>query len=387
MNAKKIFGLIGLILISGCALFSCGDNDKHEEEVPSSTEILNNIIGNWLLASSNADEWATYDFSETSRVKASFYEESRLMEGSGFYWVDDDKNSITANIDLGNGKIQYLDWIVDTVKPFEIAVKLYEDDKYFGDASLYRIISTMQIEAGSSNNIDFKTLCGTDNVSDFTVIDNKIATIENDGKVSGLKIGETFMTFNTKNGHAAVLLTVLPAPKTFAQLVLGTWIYDKLSDKEWQRTTFYEDGIINVLWANYKSYTTIESADGTYNLSDNKCSFSVKTHYGTQYNLTWITEEINDLIWTYNAFSHNESMGKYTGQKLLGTVTLNPGENFSPDYSELTFGYQILGFESKNNAIARVDASNGVIEAVDYGRTYIDVQTPIGAGVFEVYVK
>ncbi len=140
-------------------------------------------------------------------------------------------------------------------------------------------------------------------------------------------------------------------------------------------------------WANPYSYNTIETASGYYSLSDNNCSFEVTTPYNLKLNNKWVTKEINDFTWSYNAYSDNQSVGTYTAQRLLGTVSLQPGEKVCPIYSDLTFGYAVTGYSSKDSSVARVDATTGEITAADYGRTYINVETSEGAGVYEVYVR
>lgn len=391
MELRKIPIYALALILCGPICTSC-KNDDPEEPVVTQTESLNiaqNIIGNWLLASSSANEWATYEFTETSRINATTYENNRLQSGTGFYWIDESKASVTANYDYGNGQLPvYIDWIVDKVQTFEISLKLYNNNQYLGDTSIYRILSTKSIAVGVTTEVNFNAVCGTDDVSDFKIIDSSVAAVSSTGELTGLKVGETYMTFKTKSGIASIKIEVSPAPKTFAELVVGTWIYDKPSEKEWQSTTFVADGFVDVKWANPYSYETIETATGYYVLSDNRdCSFSTTTPYNFTINQKWKTEEINEFIWTYQAFSDDKSVGTYTGHRLLGSVTLKPGETVSPEYSSLTFGYDIAGYSSNSSSIATVSAETGKITAVDYGRTYISVNTVKGPGYFEVNVE
>ena len=383
----KNFPILATVFVV-CSLILMGCTEHIDEPKPEQFNVTENIIGNWLLASSSANEWATYEFTETSRINATTFENSKLQSGSGFYWIDEDEASVTGNFDYGNGQLPvYIDWVVEKVQTFELSLKLYNDNQYLGNSSIYRILSTATVEVNGSSEINFKSICGTDNVSDFSILDASVASVSSTGVLIGLKIGETFMTFKTPGGIAAIKIEVSPAPKTFAELVVGTWIYDKPSQKEWQATTFVADGFVDVKWANPYSYNTIETANGYYNLSDNDCSFSVTTSYNITLNQKWVTEEINDFIWTYQCFSDNQSVGKYTGHRLLGTVTLKPGETSTPEYSNLTFGYDIVGYSSNASSIAKVDAESGEITAVDYGRTYINVKTAKGEGYFEVNIE
>lgn len=382
MNKK--FSLTWLLVLAMSVLnLSCGNDNKEPEE--DTKVIEESIIGKWLLSSSSASEWITYEFTETSRLNVELLENGKLQSATDFYWVNEEKSNISGKYEI-EGRATYIDWIVDKVMPFEMELTLFDNNQQIGNASLYRILSTKQIEAGSSIKLDFKSICGTNEVSDIRLLDESVASVDADGAVKGLKIGMTFMTFKTSKGIAAIVVDVAAAPKTFAELMLGSWIYDKPAEKEWQLTSFVADGFISVEWANAISYTTIEKASGHYELDEENVTFSVETDYGMQLSQKWVTEEITEFIWSYAAYFSNELMGKYTGQRLLGSVTLTPGKNSTPDYVELVAPYGVTGYSSHDSSIAKVDAK-GVITAVAEGRTYIDVQTPKGAGVFEVYVS
>ena len=386
MELKKF--PVWAMMLAVCSLLLTGCKDDPDDPKPEQLNVTENIIGNWLLASSTANEWATYEFTETSRINATTFENNKLQSGTGFYWIDENNASVTGNFDYGNGQLPiYIDWVVEKVQTFELTLKLYNNNQYLGNSSIYRILSTATVEVNGTTEVNFKSICGTENVSNVNILDSSVATVSSNGELNGLKVGETYMTIKTQAGTAAIKVEVLPALKSFAELVVGTWIYDKPSEKEWQATTFVADGFVDVKWANPYSYNTIETANGYYSLSDNDCVFSVTTPYDMTLNQKWVTEEINDFIWTYQCFSDNQSVGKYTGHRLLGSVTLKPGETSTPEYSNLTFGYNVVGYSSNTASIAKVDAETGEITAVDYGRTYINVKTAQGEGYFEVYVE
>lgn len=386
MELKKI-PVLAMMLVVCCLVFTACKDDSDDSK-PEQLNVAENIIGNWLLSSSTANEWAIYEFTETSRINATTFENNKLQSGTGFYWIDEDKASVTGNFDYGDGQLPvYVDWVVEKVQSFELTLKLYNDNQYLGSSSIFRILSVAMVEVNGTSEINFRSICGTDNVSDFNILDTSVASVSSTGELSGLKVGETFMTFKTQSGIAAIKIEVSPAPKTFAELVVGTWIYDKPSEKEWQTTTFVSDGFVDVKWSNSYSANTIETANGYYTLTDKDCVFSVTTPYNMTLNQKWETEEINDFIWTYQCFSDNQSVGKYTGHRLLGTVTLKPGETSTPVYSDLTFGYDIIGYSSNAETIATVNTETGEITAVDYGRTYVNVSTAKGAGYFEVNVE
>ncbi len=205
MYLKKTIYL-SIIFIIGCCFTSC--KDESDDPKGESFNVSDNIIGNWLIASSNAEEWLTYEFTETSRINAKFLENQKQAEGSGYYWVNNEKNSLTGNYKLENGNVIYLDWIIETIQPFEISFKLFDNNDYIGSSSLYRILSSVTLTANDTQSINFKAICGTDDVNDIKVIDSNVATVTNNGELTGKAKGETFLTFNTANGHAAVKLEI-----------------------------------------------------------------------------------------------------------------------------------------------------------------------------------
>lgn len=387
MELKRFPAWALILTVCGSLFNACGSDDPNNPK-QDPLNVAQNIVGNWLLASSTANEWAIYEFTETSRINTTTFENNKLQAGSGFYWVDEDKASVTGNFDYGDDQLPtYIDWVVDKVQTFELTLNLYNNNQFLGNNALYRILSTSSVEVNATNEINFKSICGTDNVSEFTVLDTNIASVSTAGNILGLKVGETYMTFKSPGGTAAIKIEVSPAPKTFAEQVVGTWIYDKPSEKEWQATTFVVDGFVDVKWTSPYSYNTIETANGYYTLSERDCDWAVTTSYNMTINQKWQTEEITDFIWTYQCFSDNQSVGKYTGHRLLGIISLKPGEKSTPEYVNLTFGYDIIGYSSNNKSIATVDTESGEITAVDYGRTYINVNTAKGAGYFEVNVE
>lgn len=387
MKLQKIFITLVIIMINSIFFSSCNSSSANEPENTTSLNITENIIGKWLLSTSSDNEWATYEFSETSRIKANIYSNNQLREGSGFYWVDEEKHTLTGNYDFSNGSTEYIDWIVDDIDAFEIELQLYDNNEFVSKASIYRILSTLCIEVGETIVLDFKAMCGSDKVSNLKLLNESIATTDGSSQINGKKIGSTYLTFSTSKGTGAILIEVSPQAKSFSELMVGSWIYDKLSDKEWQKTTFVDDGYIDVQWANPYNYNIIETATGYYTITNDKLvNFSVTTPYNATFNQEWNTIDINDFIWTYQAFSDNVSVGTYTGQRLLGSVTLSKDESVSPDFQDLTFGYDIIGFESHNPIVAVIDNS-GRITAHSKGRTYIDIKTEKGAGVYEVCVE
>lgn len=357
-----------------------------EPTVPQN--VAKNIVGKWLLASSDIDNWVSYEFTESSRINVELTKGGYYHTGSGWYSIDESKATVSGSYTTERSETLYLDWIIEKVEPFQIDFKLYDNNTYLGASSIYRVLSTKNVEVDSATDPNYREICGTNNVSNFTSLDPDIATVdESTGEITGVSIGTTFITFSTSNGKAAIKLEVIAKAKTFAELVLGTWVYDAVSEKTCERYTFEENGFMSAQWTtNDGVYNLNEFAQSTYTIDGENVSFSIKVDAG-QMNMRFETESINDFNWTYKAFDGSHANGKYTAQKVLQSITLGPGGIQTPDYQPLTNGYDITGYSSHNTSIASVDANTGTITAVSKGRTYIDVLTEKGVGVIEVNIE
>ncbi len=382
---KKYF--LGLALVLCVTMLSSCSDDKEEPFVPTPLDVAELIQGSWLSSSSFAGNWITYEFTTTSRINVEFCADGYCHTGSGIYSIDEAALSGYYTSERGNS--YYIDWIVEGGNAFEIEYQLYDDNTYLGMASLYRLLSTFIVGVGKSITPDYGAIATTKDVSNFEIIDSSIATVDaSTGEITGLAVGTTFVTFDTPNGTVAVKVDVQNDDKSYDELIVGTWIYDNIAENEWQRTRFVEDGYVFAEWQLTDAlYDLNETGEGYYTLSDGgMVEFTITTPYGLQMEQQYEIIEMNDFIWTYNAYSYGAMVGQYTVNRLLESVTLNMGETAIPVYQSLVNGYNVAGFTVNNSSVATVDSSTGMITAVTPGRTYVNVLTAIGAGVVEVNV-
>lgn len=379
---KKV---IKCLLFSLCSLVvvSCNDKENDEPNIPTQ-DIAKNIVGMWLLSTSDAENWVSYEITESSRINAEIAQSGYYGTGTGYYSVENEKFSGSYTTD--RSQTFYVDWIVTAIKPFEISLKIYDNNTLVGNAAIYRVVSNVEVEAGSSYTPDYRGFCGTSNVSNFNVLDRNIAEVDSStGEIIAKKEGVTFATFTTSNGIGAIKITVSAKIKTFPELLVGTWVYDSPAEKTWERYTYAENGYISAQWATYDGvYNLNESAQGMYTIDDQTVSFSLTIPQG-QLNMRMVTESINDLNWTYSAYDGSHMNGKYTVQRMLESITLSPEGTDQPDYQILVGTAEIQNYKSHNEAVATVSAT-GEITAKSKGRTYIDVNTSKGSGVIEVNV-
>lgn len=372
-----------LLIIWPLLVVSCSDDDKNDP-LPPTKEVAENITGRWLLSTSDAANWISYEFTESSRMYAEIADRSYYGKGTGYYFIENDK--ITGSYTTERDQTFYIDWRVSEIKLFEIDIDIYDDNTYIGEVEIYRILSDVTVEAGTPTMPDFKKLCGTNNVSEFKSLDKSMVTVDAaSGELTGVKDGITFVTFETPNGTAAIKVTVGGNMKTFAELLVGTWVYDAPAEKAWERYTYADNGYLSVQWATYDGvYDLDESAQTIYGVDGQDVTFTINLDIA-QMHMKLETESINDFNWTYKAYDGTHYNGKYTVQRVLESITLSPQEVKTPAYRSLVGNALIQGYKSHNDAVAKVNDS-GEITALSKGRTYIDVTTNKGIGVIEVIV-
>lgn len=360
-------------------------HDEEEVVDNSKTEdVAESIVGKWLVSTSDTRNWAAYEITETSRINAETVVNGYYRTGTGYYSITGDQfsGSYTTN---GN-EIVYLDWRVTSIKPFELGIDVYDENVSLGSAALYRILGEETVEAGTPFTPDYRGYCGSSSASSFRILDASIATVSRTGEINGINEGITFVIFSTPNGTAALMITVSGRLKTFAEKIDGTWVYDVPAEQAWERYTFTADGYLSAQWSFlYGGNAFYESAQSTYVIESETVTFTVKSSSG-QMNQKFVTEQIRDFDWTYNVYSGNTAVGKYTAQRLIESDNMEPGSHYTPNYQKLVGSAIISGYKSHNNSIATVEV-NGTISAKANGRTYIDVITNKGTAVVEVNVK
>lgn len=232
MRKKNLFSLF-LVLALMPATFGCKD-DKGGDEPVVPKDIAKNIIGKWLLASSNARNWISYEFTESSRINGEMTQNGIYESGTGWYSVDEAKAYISGSFTTERDRTYYLDWEVTNTRAFQIDFKLYDDNTYLGESSIYRVVTTQEVEVDASVTPNYRSICGTENLSDFQSLDPEVATVSRTGEITGGETGTTFITFSTPNGRAAVEVEVGASAKPFAEQLVGTWVYDSEKEKNWE---------------------------------------------------------------------------------------------------------------------------------------------------------
>lgn len=375
---KRLWMLIIPIIIVSCS----GSDPKQDDD--KTVEVGKSLIGKWLLSTSDSNNWLAFEFTESMRVNTEIARQGYYGNGTGFYAIN--KDQITGNYITDRSQTFYINWYVTEIQDLEIGLDIYEETTYIGKGELFKIVAEKELVSGNNVSPSYRDLCGTGEVSDFKSLDENIAHVDpQSGDITGVNEGITFITFNTKKGTAVIKVTVTERKKSFAELLIGTWVYDAPNENTWERYTYVEGGYLAVQWSTTVGNNVIsESGQTTYSISDETVSFSLKIALG-QMNMRMVTESINDFNWTYRAFNGSTLSGKFTLQHVLESKNLSPDETVIPDYQSLVGNVTIQGYKSHNESVAKVE-SNGTIKAVSAGRTYIDVETNKGTGVIEIEV-
>ncbi len=372
-----------LLFISPLLLTACPGPVNVDEPKNPSLDVAENIVGRWILSTSDAENWIAYEFTESSRILAEVMQKSYYETGSGYYSIEG--NTVYGRY-VTDRKLSFdIDWRVSEIKPFEIEVGIYDNNNYVGQAYTYRILGDESVEMGKYLTPSYDKISANKNVSGFKSLDPSIAKVNSaTGEITGVNEGITFVTFTTSYGTAALKVTVNAEVKSFAEQLVGTWVYDVPED--WEHFTYTADGYVSVQWKTKDGvYDLDETGQGMYTISGETVSFSINSTAGKM-NLKFETESINDFDWTYRSLgSSGVVTGKYTVQRVLESKNLSPEETYAPDYQSYVGGLQIQEFKSHNETVAKVNA-NGLVTAVSKGRTYIDVVTAKGSGVIEIIV-
>ena len=372
-----------LVLVCPLLLTACPGPIDDGPNNPN-LDIADNIVGRWLLSTSDAQNWVSYEFTESSRIIGEFMQNNFYETGSGYYSIED--NSVYGRCVTDRKQTFDIDWKVADIKPFELEVGIYDENKYIGQARTYRVLADESVETGKTYTPAYEKISANKNISGFKSLDTSIAKVNSaTGEITGIKEGITFITFSTSYGTAALKLTVDAKVKPFAELIVGTWVYDVPDD--WEHFTYTADGFVSVKWQTKDGiYDLDESGQGLYSISGETVSFTLNSTTG-KLNMKFETESINDFDWTYRSIGSGGSVtGKYTVQRIMDSKIMSPEETYTPDYISLVGDLQIQSYKSHNENVAKVN-SNGVITAGSRGRTYIDIVTVKGTGVIEIYVE
>lgn len=376
----------GLCLLLTATFTGCKDKDKDVNN-PGNFNLGKNILGKWIQSTSDSINWMCLEFGDYARVNVEYSASGNFHSGSGYYWINEETDNIYGeytNEQNLNGKF---DWIVQKVNTFQIDIRVYDDDVYVNTSSLYKVLSDVSVGLGSDMTPNYKSLTGGANTSRYYSMNDKIAKVDgNTGEVTGVANGVTFVIFSTPAGYAAVQVRVDSNVQDLATMVVGSWVFDDVKNKTWERYVFDANGYAFVEWIE-EGHDLNETGEGTWSVSGNNLTLSIKTSVGLNLSMVNTTISINNFEWTYNSMSGTVNNGTYKMQRILKTYTIGVSESVSPDYQTIVGDYQITGYASHNPSVAEVNNLNGLITGLTAGKTYIDVQTPNGAGVVEVIVE
>lgn len=391
MKQFKLFTVF-FMLSMALTITSCNDENDEPENIQTPMSISEGIVGDWLLASSDDQEWTVYEFKQSQRMDSKWFVNNALVSGDGSYFTNDEKSSLSGTINDGRGNFIYLNWIAKKIQAYQIDIDIYggaEGNQFVASNSLYRIVGTQEIEYDSTFDPDYRKFTGTNECSGFISMDESIVTVNSSGTIECVGVGSTYVIFNTPAGHACLKIAVSDKMLTFSENILGTWVTDN-KGYIWERDVFGEEGYFYAQWSLEVIYpTSNESAQGTYSINETnkKITVSAKTPYGRRYNVEYRITKINKFSFNTDIYSGGDKTGTFYYQRVLSSLSIKPKVSEQPNYLNLVGSSEISGFSSHDEKIATVDKTTGLITGVSKGITYIDVITNNGTGVIEVTIE
>lgn len=168
--------------------------------------------------------------------------------------------------------------------------------------------------------------------------------------------------------------------------IIGEWVYDHPEEGIWEKQKFMSSGVF------YYSNTSLggwkfsnDTKDGRYSVeNDNRITMNVVLG-GVTTKLMLKVLDIADYAYTAEYTNGNASVGIFTYAKQVGSITVKPGETYTPNYSQ-SVKANIKSYASHDETIAKVNSNDGTITAISAGHTYIDIVTDQGTAVYEVIV-
>lgn len=379
------------MLMASFGLTACHDEKNMPDIIQTPVPISESIAGKWLLATSNNREWTVYEFKPSQQMTIEWSVNNSKVSGSGSYFTNDEKSSLTGTIINDQGKYIYLDWIVKRVQAYQIDIDIYggeEGNQFLYSDALYKILGSQEMEYGSKAVPDYRKYTGTDECSGFISMDESVVAVNSSGEVECVGVGSTYLVFNTPTGHACIKVTVSDRIMTFSENMLGTWITE-VKGYIWEKDVFGQDGYFYSQWSREGIYpTSDESAQGTYMIDEaaKTITVSATTPYNQKLNAEYKVTRIDKYSFNADIYSGGDKTGTFYYQRLLGSISIEPKESSQPNYLSMTGSSQISGFNSHDDGIATVDKTTGLVTGISKGITYIDVITANGTGVIEVSV-
>ncbi len=376
---------------------SCCKDDKNEPGiVDESRPIDEAIVGNWLLASSTAEEWTVYEFTKGGLVSSEWFVNNSLLTGSGTYFTNKGNATLTGTIFDDRGKQIRLDWEMTSSQIFQVDLKIFggqDGNQLIGTTSLYKILGSQEYTTGTNLIPDYRGYTGTKDCSNFLSLDEDIITANvSSGEIECINEGQTFITFDTPVGKAVLKITVVQSdePLPLAENILGTWVTDYTTNGwTWERDTFGPDGYYYAQWSREVIHpTSNESAQGTYTTDEAKKIIYVQaeTPYHKKLTAEYRITQIDRYSFNTDIYSGGDKTQSFYYQKVLTTVSIDPTFTSQPDYQSLVGRSRISGYNSHDTKVATVNPTTGLITAISPGITYIDVITNQGTAVVEVEV-
>lgn len=391
MNQIKLIPAF-LMLMMALVITACHDEKDEPEIIQTPKTLSEGIVGEWLLASSDNQEWTVYEFKQSQQMTSEWFVNNALVSGTGSYFTNDEKSSLSGTINDGRGNYTYLDWIAKKIQAYQIDIDIYggaDGNQFVSSNALYKIVGTQEIDFDSTLDPDYHKFTGTKECSGYSSMDESIVTVTPSGTIECVGAGSTYVVFNTPAGHACLKIVVSDKVLTFSENILGSWVTDN-KGYIWERDVFGQEGYFYAQWSREViDPTSNESAQGTYTINDatKTIAVSAKTPYNQKLNVEYRITKIDKFSFNTDIYSGGNKTGTFYYQRILSSISIEPKGSEQPNYLGMVGSSQISGYSSHDENIATVNKTTGLITGVSKGITYIDVITSSGTAVIEVNVS
>lgn len=416
---KFIFSfLCGMLIVSCCS----EPNPEPDSTSVAPPLIKDYLIGEWVADYAIDDpmgyRWEIIKFLESGELYFSNYSDKNKLANdyiNGNYTVNEEDSTVSTSCILGWSDLYetYNTTIhLSNISDYEFKAELSRGGKIIEAKTYKKVIGEIELEEDETTP-DYKALTKGRTILGYKSHNSFIASVAADGKIKKGWSGSTYIDIETDKGTALIQVTVnnilyfdyLDCIGKPAENIVDVFDYG-----------YSEDNKIYYLY-NSSYYPDLQRQSGNWKamgVSINPATNLVEAIVLIAKDDVWFTDyQIYDFLKqyytvyekgtenTYKAFLSGDSfLNSEVGvawdneYKTLSFIAIQKrvfieikNEDYLPDYKDIVGDATIQHLSSRNDYIATVDESTGIIRGIDSGKTIIDILTDQGTASIHITVK
>lgn len=363
---KKLFYCIGLAL----SLIACTDNDDSEPKLNPHDL----IVGEWIYDHPEEGYWeeCIYTASGKYYVSSNFgkeYIDLANYKGVGTYNLDGDDLTVEYNSNV-------FQW--DLVDVDECELTIISEGQYF---TYSRVLGKYTLSVGDVKKMNYGSLLEGESVLSFNSHNPETAVVSNNGEITALEVGFTYIDIVTSKGTRVVRVDVEDSDNLFVDYTASLiWDFEKVV-KEWGDNYYFkaEDALFYLVKNKYISKVKLisEEKNGTVsslNLQLNTLQTdaeerkqAIHDYLSKKYEFRNSDEEGNLYYHNWNANADFKmNLGYFVNDEMITFMIYNP-QDLWRDYS-LDFGKTASQLKSEYGEPIMVDEDGLIVykETNDY---------------------